>query len=64
MMNLIVMDYSTGEVDVVTNVPDSVDAIEFIEETLGRRESDVSWMATNSKIAIEFKDYASLTKEK
>lgn len=57
-MRLIILNYCTGGVDVIRDVPDDIDNLSyFIEVTLGYKESEIEWMTLNYDSCLEFYDY-------
>lgn len=50
-MKLIILNYNTGDVDVIRDLPDNIDNLSFfIETTLGYNEDEIAWMVGNDAI--------------
>lgn len=43
-MTISYLDYSTGEVHIIQNVPEDIDTEDYLFETLGLRDSDIYYM--------------------
>ena len=57
-----VLNYNTGVVDIVRNVPDDITP-EFVYDKLGYHESEVAWMATDDNNFDTYRYYPSLDKK-
>ncbi len=52
-MKLIILNYNTGDVDVIRDLPDDIDNLSFfIETTLGYNEDEIAWMTGNDDNVI------------
>ena len=52
-MKLIILNYNTGDVDIIRYLPDDIDNLSFfIETTLGYNEDEIAWMTGNDDTVI------------
>ena len=52
-MKLIILNYNTGDVDVIRYLPDDIDNLSFfIETTLGYNEDEIAWMTADNDTVL------------
>lgn len=50
-MTLIILNYNTGDIDVIRELPDNIDDLSFFIETrLGYNEDEIAWMICDGTI--------------
>lgn len=52
-MVLIILNYDIGSVDIIRNIPDDIeDTSDLVYNTLGYKESEISWMIVDGEDLI------------
>lgn len=54
-MRLLILNYNTGDVDVIRELPDNIDNLSFfIKTTLGYNEDEIAWMVVDEDTVINY----------
>ena len=54
-MKLIVLNYNTGDVDIIRDLPDDIDDLSFFIETeLAYNEDEICWMVLNDDSRLNY----------
>mgnify|MGYP007101861455 CR=1 FL=1 len=53
-MKLIILNYNTGDIDIIRNLPDNINDLSFFIEDFGYNEDEISWMTCDDYSRVNY----------